>query len=312
MSRIGIIHNPFAKGNLKRPWVAEELRKVLGDRGVVRETRNINELPEVAEDFLRDGIDIIAVNGGDGTLHMALSAFVQVYAEKGAELPALMSLRGGTMNTMSNSLKIKGKTVAIAKRAVERIEKGDPFNEMNQHLLQINDKCGFMSGAGVIAAYLDAYYSGTSTGPVQGAKVLSKLIGSILAGGPFSKNLIKPRKMRIKVGGEYLEKEEYTLLLACTIKELGLGFTPTPRAYDSMGAFHFIASNVPPASLVARIHHIWLGHDLKHDGFAYNDVASDVVVEPLENLRWMIDGEVYDTDEPLHFKAGPTIKVVTP
>jgi len=310
METLGIIHNPFAKGNLKRPWIGEKIRKVVDEVGFVRETRNVNELPEVAREFKEQGVDIMAVNGGDGTLHMAISAFVPVYGD--TPLPKLMSLRGGTMNTMSNSLKIKGKTLSIIKKAVKHIKEGGTFNEMQQHLLKINDSYGFMSGAGIIANFLDAYYSGTSTGPWQAAKLLGKGV----AGAPFRSNFVRQifrsAPLRVVADGHELDPHEYTIVLACTIRELGLGFTPTPRAYDYPDRFHLLAGTIRPSQVVVRLPQIWLGKDLVHPNLHVTAPVQQAVVEPREHIRYMIDGELYDSEEPLHYSVGPSITVITP
>ena len=75
MGGIGVVHNPFARGNMRRPWVVKKLHEVVAGAGDLWETRNVNELPKVAENFLRRKLDILAINGGDGTLHLVLSVF---------------------------------------------------------------------------------------------------------------------------------------------------------------------------------------------------------------------------------------------
>ncbi|MFO8055819.1 MAG: diacylglycerol kinase family protein [bacterium] len=310
MATLGIIHNPFAKGNLKRPRIGDKIRQAVEKVGFVRETRNVDELPEVAREFKEQGVDIMAVNGGDGTLHMALSAFIPVYGSD--PLPKIMSLRGGTMNTMSNSLKIKGRTLSITKRAVKRLEAGEPFTEREQHLLKINDKYGFMSGAGIIANFLDVYYSGTGTGPWQAAKLISRAIAGLPVRSKFIKHLFRSAPLRVFAEGKKLDPEEYTIVLACTIRELGLGFTPTPRAYDRQDCFHLLVGTIRPHQVVVRLPQIWLGRDIAHHNLHFNSPVREAIVEPRERIRWMIDGEMYDSEEPLHYSVGPTVTVVTP
>lgn len=310
MSGIGIIHNPFAKGNLRRPWLAPKLRELVSEVGVFRETRNINELPQVAEEFIRQGIEIMAVNGGDGTLHLALTAFIKVFGDR--PLPKLMSLRGGTMNTMSNSLKIKGKTLSILQRAVAQYRAGRPFKERPQHLIQVNDKYGFMSGGGVVANFLDAYYSTPQPGPWSAAKLLARGVASALGGTELARNIFRGAPVSVLVEGGQVPGEEFTIFLACTIRELGLGFTPTPRAYDKPGHFHFIAATIRPLQLALLLPAIWLGRDLVHPEIPFSAAASQAVVEPKKAIRWMVDGEMYDTDRPLVYSSGPTITIVEP
>jgi len=308
MPGIGIIHNPFARGNLKRPRVAEKLRRLLGNEGIVVETRNINELPGVAEKFLQDGIEIIAVNGGDGTLHLTLTAFIQVYGDK--PLPKLMSLRGGTMNTMSTSLKLKGATLEICAKAAERYRRGESFELLDQPLVCLNGKYGFMTGSGLATNFLEAYYSGTNTGPIEGAKVVAKAVLSAIGRTEYVKKLFALAQAEVVVDGEKVPFEEFTAILGCSIVEIGLGFKPTPRAYDQPGRFHFVATKIPPMGVVRRLHLLHQGKDIVHPDF-FSRLAQRAEIRPKQDrFRYTIDGELYDTEEPIVMSPGPTVKVV--
>jgi diacylglycerol kinase family enzyme len=224
-----------------------------------------------------------------------------------------MSLRGGTMNTVSNSLKIKGTTLDIVKLAVDAYHGDIPFREMDQRLICINgDKFGFLSGAGVIANFLDLYYGGGKTGPLRGATVLGAMIGSAIVGGNYVTRAFRAAPVKVAVDGVELEPNEFTLLLACTVKELGLGFKPTPRAYDKPGHFHLIACNAPPLHLITKLPAIWLGKDFTHPLIYHNGPAAKIRVTPRAAIRWMVDGEMYDTEGPLEYSVGPTIKIIAP
>ncbi len=307
MSGIGIIHNPFAKGNLKRPYIANQLRKILGSHGEVYETKNIDMLPEVAEEFLKDEIEILAVNGGDGTVGLALTAFVHVYGNR--PLPMLLSLRGGTMNTMSNSLGLKGKTKPILRRAVDIYRRGEKFETMSQHLVRVNDMYGTLTGGGLASNFLDAYYSGSGTGPAEAAKVVTKTIASTMARTQYSKKLFAPTRAKIIVDGELVPLNDFTVILGCSVVEIGLGFKPTPRAYDDMGKFHFIATSVKPIKVIPKIPTLYRGKDLIRPD-VFSKPAKKVIIEPESSLRYMIDGELYDYDKPLELETGPTIQVI--
>ena len=307
MPGIGIIHNPFARGNLKRPRVAEKLRRILGNEGLVIETRNIHELPAVAEKFMQDGIEVMAVNGGDGTLHLTLSAFIKVYGDQ--PLPKLLSLRGGTMNTMSTSLKLKGKTLEICAKAVEHYRRGGQFELLDQPLVRLADKYGFMSGGGLATNFLETYYSGTNTGPIEGAKILAKAVASAVTGTDYVKKLFSLARAEIVVDGETVPFQEFTVILGCSIVEIGLGFKPTPRAYDQPGRFHFVATRISPLGVARRLHLVHGGKDIIHPDF-FSRVALEAEIRPKGKFRYTIDGELYDTEEPVKICAGPVVKVV--
>ena len=71
MSGIGIISNPKSKQNRKHPEKMHNLAYLVGPKGEAKETRTFDDLYRVVEDFHRAKIDIIGINGGDGSLHVA-------------------------------------------------------------------------------------------------------------------------------------------------------------------------------------------------------------------------------------------------
>lgn len=308
VNRIGIIHNPFARKNRKKPSLADRLEQTVGDWGTLYNTKGVEELPGIAEEFLKNGTDILAVNGGDGTLQLALTAFHKVYGEK--PLPKVVILRGGTMNTVSNSLKIKGNPESILKGVVAKLEKGEKLRRIPQHTLNVNGHIGFMAGAAVVTKFLDEYYSSTTRGPAQAAKMVSKLCASAFLKTPYAENLFSKVPMRVLVDGRDLGQESYMVILGCTVKEIGLGCKPTHRAYDRPGHLHFIASSMKPGDLVKELCALWAGKDIVHPDMYYNGVAKSVRLEFDGTLGWMMDGELYDSKEAIQIGVGPDTKIV--
>lgn len=307
MAGIVIIHNPFARGNIRRPWIADKLRATMGDCGELIITRNIDQVPEVAAQCLKNQTEYLGVNGGDGSLHLVLSAFVNVYKEH--PLPVIIVLRGGTMNTLANSVKIKGKTVGILRNVIQKYKARQPIEAQKQQLVRLNDKYGFMTGAGVPPNFLAAYYSGTSTGPWQGVKVILHTIGSAIVQGPFVKFMAQPAHCTINVDGEEIPPRYFTGILGCTIREVGLGITPTPRANDKPGHFQFIATTMTAAQIIKNIPNLWLARDIYHHDL-FSRITKKARIVPLENMRYMIDGELYETEAPIDYECGPTIEMV--
>ena len=58
------------------------------------ETASLDDLPAAAESLFADGIELLGINGGDGTVHLTLTALLRAAA--GRPLPALALLPGGT------------------------------------------------------------------------------------------------------------------------------------------------------------------------------------------------------------------------
>src|SRR6202142_1024021 len=102
---IGVILNPKSGRNLRDPGAASRLARTLGDYGVLREAGSIDELYRIAEDFREVDIDVLAISGGDGTNHVTLTGFLDVYG--GATMPQVSPLRGGPMKPLPHSVGVR-------------------------------------------------------------------------------------------------------------------------------------------------------------------------------------------------------------
>ena len=99
---IGTVVNPRARKNAEDPARIGRLGQILDTEGIVRQARTLDEIADIAREFRGSGIDILGIDGGDGTIHHTISAFIPIYGDAG--LPPIAILRGGTMNTIANSL----------------------------------------------------------------------------------------------------------------------------------------------------------------------------------------------------------------
>ncbi len=139
MSGIGVIYNPRSGKNLRDPRAAGRLARALGDHGVVREAGSLDQLYRVAEDFRRLGIDVLGISGGDGTNGVTITGFLDVYA--GSALPQLAFLRGGTMNTVANSVGIRrGPPEGLLHRLIQAYvaRASRPLQDVERHVLRIS------------------------------------------------------------------------------------------------------------------------------------------------------------------------------
>src|SRR5262245_4832512 len=183
MPGIGVIFNPRSGRNVRDPRAAGRLARTLGDHGVLREATSIDELYRVAEDFRRLQIDVLGISGGDGTNGVTITGFLDVY--EGSALPQLAFLRGGTMNTVANSLGIRrgrpeGLLDRLARAYVERASR--PLQNVERHVMRLRgdaartisgnsapplaEKYGFLFGTGVVYGFLAEYYRGGDPNPV--------------------------------------------------------------------------------------------------------------------------------------------------
>lgn len=311
MGKIAVIYNPNAGKNKRSPGREKRLMRIFGKRGEWFRTDDRDALNEAVRCCRDGGYEIVAISGGDGTLHQVFSAMVNTYGD-GHPLPKVAFLRSGTMNTAAKSIRLKGSAFKTLQTIVDRNEDCKPFKIFRQPLIRVNDYYGFMAGAGVVAYFLEAYYSAKNPGPVHAAAMVTRIVGSTIFRTGYSSTIFRPVRCRLVIDGKRMEHAEYVYILGCTVRELGLGFTPTPRAYERAGHFHLLAGSMTPADLVPKIPALWLGRDIVHPRMYYNGIAAEVVMEPFKEEPWMIDGDIYTTGRPLHFSAGPVVDIIMP
>jgi diacylglycerol kinase (ATP) len=91
--RSAILTNPHSNRNRRH---LPRLRAQLAEHPEIRhvETASLADLPAAVDALLADGVELLGINGGDGTVHLALTAMLQATA--GKAMPALALLPGGT------------------------------------------------------------------------------------------------------------------------------------------------------------------------------------------------------------------------
>src|SRR6202142_4278133 len=187
---IGVILNPKSGRNLRDPGAASRLARTLGDYGVLREAGSIDELYRIAEDFRDVSIDVLAISGGDGTNHVTLTGFLDVY--RGSTMPQVALLRGGTMNTVANSVGVRhGRPEGLLARLIRDYSQraNEPLLDVERPVMRISPcdggapKYGFLFGTGVMHGFLAEYYRCGEPTPLVAARTLAMTVGSALVGG---------------------------------------------------------------------------------------------------------------------------------
>jgi diacylglycerol kinase (ATP) len=328
LSGIGVVVNPRSRRNLRDPQAASRLARTLGDSGVVREARSIEELYRIAEDFRRDGIDVLAISGGDGTNHVTLTGFIDVYG--GATMPQVALLRGGTMNTVANSVGVsKGRPEGILGRLLRDYARraSGPLENVERHVMRIRPRdprqggrthYGFLFGTGVVAGFLAEYYRGGEATPLVAAKTLARAIGSALVGGEMIRRMARPFRGSVTFeedslgggdGGSWGERD-YLALAAGTIANIGLNFRPFHRYAEKPGRFHMLGIHASPVAFVKELPRIHREEAMR-PGKTYEAVSSRATIRSADGaVRYMIDGDLHETRGELDVAIGPRVKLL--
>ncbi len=338
MAGIGVIYNPRSGRNLRDPSAARRLSEALGDHGVVREAGSIDQLYRVAEDFRTLGIDVLGISGGDGTNGVTITGFLDVY--DGTALPQIAFLRGGTMNTVANSVGVRrGRPEGLLGRLIQAYTERSarPLQDVERHVLRLRgersvhtaaqsasdsgpasviapplaEKYGFIFGTGVVRGYLSEYYAFGPPNPVVAAKTLLRAVGSAIVGGEMIRRMAAPFRGTIELDdGTIWPERDYLAVAGGTIDQIGLNFRPFHRYGERPGAFHVLGIHTSPMGFVSQLPRIWRAQPMK-PGHSYSATTASVTVRsPDRPLRYMVDGDLHECDGPLHVSIGPRVRIV--
>jgi len=230
--RIALLNNLRAGGNSAQ---VERLFEYLVDHPEVLhvETDRVGVVPEAIDSLADQSVDLLVVNGGDGTLQRALT---EILTNEAFETPPLISpLCGGRTNMTAADLgctpdPVKGlaalvdaaKAGTIRERVVDRPVLRVDFDAGRRI------EYGMLFGAGVIHRAIALTHRVFPTGKSQGAFGAGIVTALLLARAAFSEKdgIIRPDKIEVLVDGETLPHGEYTLLIASSLQRLFLKLAP--------------------------------------------------------------------------------------
>jgi hypothetical protein len=333
VSGIGVVFNPRSGKNLRDPGAAVRLARALGDHGIVRETGSIDELYRVAEDFRKLEIDVLGISGGDGTNGVTITGFLDVY--QGSALPQIAFLRGGTMNTVANSVGVRrGRPEGLLDRLVNGyVERASiPLQDVERHVmcfsgykaraqhvtdgapqsaLPLAQKYGFLFGTGVVYGYLAEYYRGGTPNPVVAAKTLLRGVGSTIVRGEMIKRMAAPFRGWVELpDGTVWEERDYLAVAGGTIDQIGLNFRPFYRYGEKPEHFHLLGIHTTPMGFVRQLPRIWRAEPMK-PGHTFEAITQTVRVHSSTgHIQYMVDGDLHECDGPLEVTVGPRVKIV--
>ncbi|MDX9722300.1 MAG: diacylglycerol kinase family protein [Myxococcota bacterium] len=312
MPGIGIVTNPNSRRNRRSPEFVRRLGYILGsDEDRHEMTRRPDDIRIVAERFKEHAVDILALNGGDGTNHVTLTTFIDVYGS--TPLPKIAFLRGGTMNTISNAIGIKGTPGKILLNISEKYHLGIPFelSERDTLCVEYEDKrqYGFIFGNGVIANFLDAYYATGNPSPLIASKVLAAAILQAPFKGPLAAKMFEPFRARVSIDGQVLDAQEFSAVVASTIEQIGLGFRPFVRCRERPGSFNLLRIHTGPLGFALELPRIRLGQ-LPDPTKVPSHVCERALFESDAPIPFTIDGDMHVAQGKVELSCGPRLQII--
>ena len=307
------MNNPRSRRNRRRPGTARRLRGLLGADGELLDASTPEELDVALERFRAARIDVLGVNGGDGTVHLVMTAFARAFGSE--PLPRLLLLRGGSMNTVARAHGIRGSPERILWDVVTRRRAGLPLRIVERDLLRVEGDgqpptFGFLFGTGAVVAFLEAYYAGGRAAPAVAASLVLRGMASSLVNGRLARTLARREPLRVASDGEEWPGQSYLALLAGSIPQIGFGFRALARCDEQPGFFHAVGVTGSLLQVALAAPRIAAGRPWRRR-LALDEVARELTVEA-EGLRFTVDGDLYASPSVVRVSTGPPVEVIVP
>lgn len=223
--RIGLLNNLQAGSNRDQVW---RLLQMLRDYPDVLhvETDSARAVPEALSDLSRQEVDLLVVNGGDGTLAYALTEILEhrVFDDR---VPRIAVLRGGRTNMTALDLGCSRNPVRSLEELINaarhgRIEERTQRRDVLRCEYGNEVRCGMFFGGGVIHRGIDVVHSSFPQGRARGVFGSTVVAGGLLAKLPLSRGngILAPDKAQIMLDGQLVAPGEFTVFMASTLPRL--------------------------------------------------------------------------------------------
>lgn len=299
-TRIGVISNTRSRRN-RRGMTA--VRAVLANHpGTLHaELDRIGDVGGVLEEFARREVDLVVVNGGDGSVQATLTA---LFNDGAFERPPLLAVvPAGGANLIARDVGLKGSAQHALARVLARAPGGDGTTRLVRSVLSVTHDPGRRPVHGMFFGAA-AFYWGTAFAhealyprgigePLAAAVSLSwwivRSMGARLRPNPSDPRL-HGEPMTIAADGEPGAERRYLLVIATTLRRLMFGLTPFWGGGDGRIRYTTIASPArrPVSALLPVLRgrpRPWLAESGYRSGAA--DRLALAMAEPM-----VVDGEI--------------------
>lgn len=254
--RVGVLNN--LRAGRSRKQVARVLDVLRRYPDVVHvETDSVRVLPEALGELTRREVDLLVVNGGDGTLQYVLTELLD-----SKDLPALRfvaPLRGGRTNMTAGDLGADPRATRGLVALLDAIAQGRLDERLvARPVLRIEStrrsdvQYGMFFGAGMISRAVALVHRTFPPGQqgVFGAGLVTGALMAKVFTRP-SNGILTPDKAAITVDGRLLSDAEFYLLIASTLSHLFLRMNPFWADGPGSVRLTAVASRAPRSFLAA-------------------------------------------------------------
>lgn len=229
--RVGVLSNPHSGGNKKG---LGGIYKILAQWPDVlhREAFTLEGMTEAIAYFARNRVELIIINGGDGTAQAVLTLIDR--AEIFPTPPLLALLRAGTTSMLPRDVGIPGSATTGLSHALHWAkERGSSLTLQPRPILRVQradgqpTQCGMFFGAGAICQGIKAFHSGVNPmgwrGQLMPGVTLLKMLLAVLR---KNHDTVPPLLTKSRIDEQPEQERLNLIVLISTLNHLFFGMQP--------------------------------------------------------------------------------------
>lgn len=313
--RLGIISNPKARRNRAQ---LDQVGQIVANHPAIHHfiSSHQSETASALKHFAGVGVNVLAINGGDGTIARVLTELLNL--QPFSSMPSIVLLPGGTTNMNASDIGMRGRLkknlqllVRWADTGHSRVERVERCVLRVQHEPDAPPRCGMFFGAGSIVQGMeycqDRVHAAGFTNELGPAVTSVRAIWGMLRKDPV---FTSPLPLRIELdSGNDTSIREVNLLLVSSLERLFLGFHPYWG--EENAPLHCTWIQKPARRLLRIIPYILRGRRSKYltrnNGY-YSVNAGQIRL--WMDASYAIDGEIYpaSSEHPIIVDNGGTLQ----
>ncbi len=295
MNRLAILSNPKSHRNLRGPEMLRDVSKSDFFAGFA-EPATQAELLTVLGGFKQQDVNIIAINGGDGTVRDVLTALWQIDPEW---RPALAIIPGGKTNMIAYDVGsvthgpegLRQILDAASKGLLDRNRVSRPILDITRFDTPAPPICGMFFGAGAFSrgtelAQREANAMGLYHGLAVAMTIASMVVRTMR--GKAGENVMTS----LTADGLLVQDGETFIILATSSQRIIMGLNPFWG--QQTGAIHYTTIDGPPVRLMSALLPVLRGRPRRWmQSAGYRSGSANHLTLRLTS-RFTVDGELFD------------------
>lgn len=297
MLKVGVLSNPLSGANRNG---LDPVKKVLAGYSHVlhHKVQTPADIQLALTRFAEQQVDILAVNGGDGTVHALLTVLFN--RRPFDSLPLLALLSGGTANMLAKDLGLKGSLENAMRSLLDWAYKGDAAPVVEQRaVLQVQAPglaeplFGMFFGAGIIYQGIQFFHDRVKTWRLRVEWAHMLIVGCyLLALAAKNRDVVSPVPISIGLDGKRLQRQNCLLVLISTLEKLILGLRPYWGCEE--GPLRFTAVRAHPRRMLRTLLGLACGLNSRHPGREHGYLSHNAHEIELDfRGGFALDGELY-------------------